>query len=110
METNPPKRYFLHMKDKKVVESSWYKCITGTSCLINLFSVTKGIVNKGRAVDVYTLNLERPLRVSYSLFITKLVKYGLNKETMKYIEKFQTFWTAKFESAVNSGAKPAQSQ
>lgn len=98
------------MKDKKVVESSWYKCITGTSCLINLFSVTKGIVNKGRAVDVYTLNLERPLRVSYSLFITKLVKYGLNKETMKYIEKFQTFWTAKFESAVNSGAKPAQSQ
>lgn len=91
METNPPKRHFLHMKDKKVIESSWYRCITGMSCMINLFFMTKGIVNKGRAVNVYTLNLERPLRVSYSLFITKLVKYGLNKETMKYIEKFQNF-------------------
>lgn len=108
--TNPPKRHFLHMKDKKVIESSWYRCIMGTSCLINLLSVIKGIVKKGRAVVVYTLILERPLRVSYILFITKLVKCGLNKETMKYIEKLQNFSDCQIQECCNSGAKSAQSR
>lgn len=72
-----------HMKDKKVIRSSWHGFMKGKSCLTNIiafYNEVPSLVDEGRAVDVVYHDLTKALdAVSHSIFIAKLTKDMLGK-------------------------------
>jgi len=83
-----------HMKDKKVIGSSQHVFTKWKSCLTNLITFcdeTTGWVVEGIAVDMVCLNLSKAFdTVFHKIFIEKLLKCGLDEETVRWIEKSES--------------------
>ena len=79
-----------YMKDKKVIGSSKHGFMKAKSCSTNLISfyneMTRSL-NEGRAVDVVYLDFNKAFSaVSCNTPTDKLIKYGLDKRTLKWTE------------------------
>ncbi|KAK4828295.1 LOW QUALITY PROTEIN: hypothetical protein QYF61_024960 [Mycteria americana] len=80
------------MKDKKVVRSSQHGFTKVKSCLTNLvtfYDETTGLVDEGKAVDIFYLDSAFDT-VSHKILreaVEKLLKYGLDEQTVRWIEK-----------------------
>ncbi|KAK4824064.1 hypothetical protein QYF61_009915 [Mycteria americana] len=81
-----------HMKDKKLIRKSQHGFTKGKSCLTNLitfYDEMTGLVDQGRAVDVVYLDISKAFgTVSHRILIEKLMKYGLDEQTMRWIENW----------------------
>ncbi|PKU28586.1 rna-directed dna polymerase from mobile element jockey- hypothetical protein [Limosa lapponica baueri] len=81
-----------HVKDKKVIRSSYHGFTKGKSCLTNLittFDEVTGLVDEGRAVDIAYLDFRNGFDpVSHKIFIEKLLNYSLDEQTVKWIENW----------------------
>lgn len=75
-----------HMKDKKVIRSSWHGFMKGKSYFTNIIAFYREVgilVDEGRAVIVIYLNFNKALdTVSYNNYIDKLAKYKSDKYTV----------------------------
>lgn len=78
------------VEEKKVIRSSQYGFIKGSSCLINLISFYGGAtswVDEGSAVDIVYLNFSKGFdTVSHNILVKKLRKHGLDERTVRWIE------------------------
>ena len=94
------------IKDKKIIRSSQHGITKGKSCLTNLiifYDEVTGLVDKGRAVDVVYLDFSRAFdSVSHMILIEKLLMYGLDEETVRWVENWLN---GEAQRVVISGAK-----
>jgi len=81
-----------HMSDKKVIRRSQQGILKGKSCLINLtafYDEVTGLVDEGRAVDVVHLHFNKAYdSVPHNVLIDKLMKYKLDKGTVRWTENW----------------------
>ncbi|PKU45823.1 rna-directed dna polymerase from mobile element jockey- hypothetical protein [Limosa lapponica baueri] len=81
-----------HMKDKKLIRNSQHGFTKEKSYLINLitsFDEMTGFVDKGRAVDIVYLDNSKAFgTVSHRMLIEKLMKYGLDEQTVRWTENW----------------------
>jgi len=79
-----------HMVDEKIIRSSQHGFTKGKSCLsslINFYSEKAGLVDEGRAVDIVYLDSSKAfVYVSHNILTDKLLMYGLDEQTVKWIE------------------------
>ncbi|KAK4826426.1 hypothetical protein QYF61_008959 [Mycteria americana] len=81
-----------HIKDKKIIRSSQHGFAKGKSCLTNLiifYNEMSGLVDEGRAVDIVYLGFDT---VSHKILIDELLMYGLDKQTVRWIENWLNGW------------------
>lgn len=79
------------MKNKKVIGSSQHRFAKGKSCLTNPFAFCgmTDTVDRERAVDVMYLDASKALdTLFHSLFITKLVRYGLDRRKVRWMDSW----------------------
>ncbi|GAB0207040.1 mitochondrial enolase superfamily member 1 [Grus japonensis] len=80
-----------HMKDKKVIRNSQHGFTKRKSCLtnlINFYDEMTGLVDEGRAVDIVYLDIRKAFdTMSHKILMEKLLMYGLNQQTVRWIEK-----------------------
>jgi len=85
-----------HIKDKKITRSSQHRFIKGKSCLTNLINLCDemtGLVDEGRAVDVVYLDFSKAFdTVSHKILIERLLMYGLDEQTARWIENWLNVW------------------
>ena len=79
-----------HVNDKKIVRCSQHKL---KSCLSNLvtnyYDEMTGLVGEGRAVDIVYLAFSKAFdTVSQKILIEKLMMYGLDEQTVRWIENW----------------------
>ncbi|KAK4818869.1 hypothetical protein QYF61_021074 [Mycteria americana] len=81
-----------HMNNKKAIRSSQHGFTKGKSCLISLitfYDETTGLVDEGRAVDIVYLDFCKAFdTVSHKILIKKLLKYGLDEQTVRWTENW----------------------
>ncbi|GAB0204001.1 mitochondrial enolase superfamily member 1 [Grus japonensis] len=80
------------MEDKEVIRSGQHGFTKGKSCLTNLITFyygMTGLVDEGTAVDIEYLDFRKAFdTVSHKILIEKLMKYGLDKQTVRWIENW----------------------
>ncbi|GAB0180651.1 mitochondrial enolase superfamily member 1 [Grus japonensis] len=93
------------MKDKKTIRNSQYSFTKGKSCLtnlINFYDEITGLVEVGRAVDIFHLDFSNTFdTVCRKVLIGKLLMYGLDEQTVRWIENWLNGWA---QRVVISGA------
>ncbi|KAK4817888.1 hypothetical protein QYF61_002057 [Mycteria americana] len=81
-----------HMKDQKVIRSSQHVFTKGKSCLtnlINFYGEMTGLVDEERAVVIVYLDFRKAFDTdSPKILIEKLMTYGLDERTVRWIEKW----------------------
>ncbi|PKU44748.1 rna-directed dna polymerase from mobile element jockey- hypothetical protein [Limosa lapponica baueri] len=81
-----------HMEEKKAIRSSQHRLTNGKSCLTNLiafYNDMTGWIDEGRSVDVVYLDFSKAVdTISYSIFIGRLRKHGLDEWTVGWIENW----------------------
>ena len=99
------------MKDNKVIKSSQHGFRKGKSCLTNLIASCDemtSLVGEGTVVEVVYLDLIKAFdMVSHNILIDKLMKYGLDKWTIRWTENWLTSWA---QRVMISGAKSSWRQ
>jgi len=59
------------------------------TCLINYYNERTGLLDEGRAVDIVYLDFSEAFdSVSHKILMDKLLMYGLNEQTVKWIENW----------------------
>ncbi|KAK4811069.1 hypothetical protein QYF61_016355, partial [Mycteria americana] len=95
-----------HMKGKKVIGSSQHGFTKGKSCLtnlINFYDEVTGLVDEGRAMDIVYIDFRKAFdTVSHKILIDKLMKYGLDEQTVRWFENWLNGWA---QRVVISGTK-----
>ncbi|KAK4832124.1 hypothetical protein QYF61_020801 [Mycteria americana] len=85
-----------HMKDKKIIKSIQRGFTKGKSCLTNLttfYNEMTGLVDEGRALGIACLDFRKAFdTVAHKILIEKLLMYGLDKQTVKWIENQLNSW------------------
>lgn len=81
-----------HLDENAVINQSQHGFVTNKSCQTNLNSfydrITKW-VDQGNAVDVVYLDFSKAFdKVSHSILIEKMVKYGVDKRTVRWIQNW----------------------
>jgi len=75
------------VKEKKVIRSNQHGFTKGKSCLTNLIAFYDGMtswIKESRAVDIVCLDFSKAfVSVSHKLLTGKLIKYGLNEQTVR---------------------------
>ncbi|KAK4825859.1 LOW QUALITY PROTEIN: hypothetical protein QYF61_003133, partial [Mycteria americana] len=77
-----------HIKDRKILRCSQHGFTKGQSCLtnlINFYNEMTGLVGEVTAVDIVYLDLAFDA-ISHKILIENLLMYGLDKQTVKWIE------------------------
>ncbi|CAM5172533.1 unnamed protein product [Natator depressus] len=81
-----------HLEGRKVIRNSQHGFTKGKSCLTNLiafYDEITGSVDEGKAVDMLFLDFSKAFdTISYSIFASKLKKYGLDEWTIRWIESW----------------------
>ena len=76
-----------HIKDKKAIGSSQHQFTQGRSRLTNVITIydeMTGLVDEGRAVNIDYLDFSKAFdTVSYKILIEKLMKNGLDEQTVR---------------------------
>ncbi|KAK4810736.1 hypothetical protein QYF61_007710 [Mycteria americana] len=100
---------FRHTKDKKIVSSSQNGFIKGKLCLTNLitfYDEMAALVDEGRAVDIVYLDFRKAFDpVSHKILIEKLLMFGLDEQTVRWIENWLNGWA---QRVVVSGTKSSR--
>lgn len=95
-----------HIKGKKVIESVQHGFMKGKSCLTDLMAFYNKVISlmdEGRTVDFVYLDFNRAFgTVSCNILIDKLMKYGLDKWTVRWSENWLN---CQAESVVISSTK-----
>jgi len=97
-----------HMKDKKVIGSSQHGLMKEKSCLTILIVVCRemsDLLDEGRAMDVAYLEFSNVLTVSHNILMDQLMKYSLNKWTVRWTENCLNC-QAQSISSTNSSQRP----
>ncbi|GAB0178748.1 mitochondrial enolase superfamily member 1 [Grus japonensis] len=80
------------MKDKKVIRSRQHKFTKRESYLTNLFTFHEektGLVDEGRVVYIVYLDFSKAFdTMSCKIHIKKLMIYGLDEQTVRWIENW----------------------
>ncbi|CAM4680883.1 unnamed protein product [Lepidochelys kempii] len=81
-----------HLHERKVIRNSQHGFTKGRSCLTNLiafYDEMTGSVDEGKAVDVLFLDFSKAFdKVSHSILVSKLRKYGLDECTTRWVESW----------------------
>ncbi|CAM4601780.1 unnamed protein product [Lepidochelys olivacea] len=81
-----------HLEERKVIRNSQHGFTKGKSCLTNLiafYDEITGSVHEGKAVNVLFLDFSKAFdMVSHSILASKLMKYGLDDWTIRWIESW----------------------
>ncbi|CAM4609221.1 unnamed protein product, partial [Caretta caretta] len=81
-----------HLEERKVIRNSQHGFTKGKSCLTNLIAFYDDItssVDEGKAVDVLFLDFSKAFdKVSHSILVSKLKKYGLDGCTTRWVESW----------------------
>ncbi|KAK4829848.1 LOW QUALITY PROTEIN: hypothetical protein QYF61_007119 [Mycteria americana] len=78
-----------HLKDKKIIRSSQHEFTKEKSCLTNPISFLqwKDCLAEGKAVDIVYPEFSKSFNtVSCETLIEKLMKHGLDEQTVRWIE------------------------
>ncbi|TRZ08584.1 hypothetical protein HGM15179_018520 [Zosterops borbonicus] len=74
------------LKNKKIIRSSKHGFTKGKSYLTNLihfYNETTSLSDKGTSVGIFYIDFSRAFdTISHKILIGKLLKYGLNEQTM----------------------------
>jgi len=80
-----------HIKDKQVIRSSQHRVTMGKSWLTKVLTFYDEMavsVDEGRAVDIVYLDSSKAAdTVFHKSLIEKLLKYGLDEQTVRWTEK-----------------------
>ena len=61
--------------------------------MINFYNEMTGLVGEGRAMDIVCLDLSKAFStVSHMILLKKLMKYGLDEQTMRWTENCLNGW------------------
>jgi len=78
------------MKDKKIIRNSQHSFTKGRSCLnslIKFYDEMTGLVEEGRAVDVFYLYFINTFdTVCCKILLDKLLVYGMHEQTLRWTE------------------------
>ncbi|CAM4719618.1 unnamed protein product [Lepidochelys kempii] len=81
-----------HLEERKVIRNSQHGFTKGKSCLTNLitfYDKITGSVDEEKAVDVLFLDFSKAFdTVSNSILASKLKKFGLDEQTIRWIESW----------------------
>ena len=86
----------MHVKDNKVIGSGQRGFTKGKSCLTNLttfYDEMTGWIDGRRVVNIVYLNFSKAFNtISHKVLIEKLLKYGLDEDTVRWIENWLNGW------------------
>ncbi|GAB0177906.1 mitochondrial enolase superfamily member 1 [Grus japonensis] len=87
------KTIFRHMNNKKAIRSSQHGFTKGKLTNLNLYDETTCLINKERARDIVYLDFSKAFNtVSHMILIKKLMKYGLDEQTVRWTENYLNSW------------------